>query len=223
MLQVHGWVLGMVGRTVRAMERQGSAAVTSVTICCAVLGKENRIAVDVKIGSVHALRARNDRSERKAEKLLYTGCRVCYNPVRKTKKGEDCMKLPGFLKKKEFTITEPEKWNELWDLWVKGEVDTPYAELMKYISEVFNGGHDQFFANLENTGTLQKNLAALKTILPVKHRFILWLAHKSYTAYEKKESAVSEMVTMWCDFVFDLDEAVFNEILEKYAAEKIEL
>lgn len=133
------------------------------------------------------------------------------------------LKLLSLLRKKQTFTTEPEKWNELWNLWVQGKVETPYRELMTYMSEVFNGGHDQYFVNLENIGGQEKNMAALKTILPVKHRFILWLAHKAYRTNEKKESAVALMVGNWCDTLFDFDEAVYNEILERYADERIEL
>ena len=36
------------------------------------------------------------------------------------------------------------KWNKMWDLWAKGEIASPYADLMTYQSEVYNGGHAQF-------------------------------------------------------------------------------
>lgn len=33
------------------------------------------------------------------------------------------------------------KWNLMWDMWVAGNAESPYAELMEYESEVNNGGH----------------------------------------------------------------------------------
>ena len=43
-------------------------------------------------------------------------------------------------------LTEAEmKVNKMWDLWVEGKADSPAAELMKYQSEINNGGHDQYF------------------------------------------------------------------------------
>ena len=50
------------------------------------------------------------------------------------------------------------QWNKMWDLWVEGEVDSPYAELMEYQSQVNNGGHDQYFINVDNNGNLKKEM-----------------------------------------------------------------
>lgn len=35
--------------------------------------------------------------------------------------------------------------DRLWELWEGERVDSPYAELMTYQSEINNGGHSQFF------------------------------------------------------------------------------
>ena len=133
------------------------------------------------------------------------------------------MKLPRFLKKKEFVSkVDPDKWNAMWDLWIDDQVDAPYAQLMYYQSEVSNGGHGQYFSNCEENGDLKKEMAALKTILPVKNRFYLWLAYRAYRSCAKKENAVAELLTLWCDIVVDMDEARLNGILEEYA-EKLEV
>ena len=52
-----------------------------------------------------------------------------------------------FGKKSELT-EEQKKWNKMWDLWANGLTDSPYAELMTYQSEVYNGGHGQYFDNV---------------------------------------------------------------------------
>ena len=68
-----------------------------------------------------------------------------------------------FRKSKTELSDEQKKWNKMWDLWEENRVDTPYVELMTYQSEINNGGHDQYFLNVENTGDLQKEMAALET------------------------------------------------------------
>lgn len=60
-----------------------------------------------------------------------------------------------FLKKRKSELSrEQKKWNKMWDLWAEHRADTPYAEVMTYQSEVNNGGHDQYFFNVEQTGDL---------------------------------------------------------------------
>lgn len=77
----------------------------------------------------------------------------------------------SFFKKSKVELTdEQKKWNKMWDLWVEGRTDSPYSELMTYQSEINNGGHDQYFFNIENSGNLQKEMAILKTVLPAKLR-----------------------------------------------------
>ncbi len=65
------------------------------------------------------------------------------------------MSLFDFFKKKKVELTEEQlKWNKMWELWTEEKVASPYAELMTYQSEINNGGHDQYFSNVENTGDL---------------------------------------------------------------------
>lgn len=129
------------------------------------------------------------------------------------------MKLSRIVKKKEFEMTvAPDKWKKLWQLWADGSAASPCRELMTYITEVNNGGHAQYFSHLADNGVLAEELPVLKSLMGVKHRINLWLAYKAYRSIEKKESAVAEMLLMLSDIVFDVDEAVFNQIVEQYAA-----
>lgn len=129
-----------------------------------------------------------------------------------------------FLKKKETELTEAQKkWNKMWELWAEGQADSPYAELMTYQSEINNGGHDQYFFNIGNTGDLQKEMSILKTILPVKLKNNLQKAYEAYLLLEEKEEdEKSEEIIEQCDDVFYENEEQLNCLLEKYAA-KIEL
>ena len=134
------------------------------------------------------------------------------------------MGLFDFLKKKEVQLTdEQKKWNKMWELWSEGEADSPYAELMTYQSEINNGGHDQYFLNVENTGDLQKEMSALETVLSAKLKNNLQKAYKAYLVLEEKEDdEKAEEIMEECDDVFYENEEEINHILEQYSA-KIEL
>lgn len=63
----------------------------------------------------------------------------------------------SFFKKSKVELTdEQKKWNKMWDLWVEGRTGSPYSELMTYQSEINNGGHDQYFFNIENSFNMKE-------------------------------------------------------------------
>ena len=134
------------------------------------------------------------------------------------------MGLFDFLKKKEVQLTdEQKKWNKMWELWTEGEADSPYAELMTYQSEINNGGHDQYFLNVENTGDLKKEMSALETVLSTKLKNNLQKAYKAYLVLEEKEDDETAEETMeQCDDMFYENGEEINHILEEYSS-KIEL
>jgi len=130
------------------------------------------------------------------------------------------MGLFDFFKRKKVELTaEQRKWNKMWDLWVEGKAASPYAELMTYQSEVNNGGHDQYFTNVENTGDLQKEMSALASILPQK---LVSNLQKAYEAYLTSEEEKAEEISEQCDDLFYENEGEINRLLESYAA-KVEL
>lgn len=127
------------------------------------------------------------------------------------------MGLFDIFKKKQVELTEEQrKWNKMWELWTEEKAEAPYAQLMTYQSEVNNGGHDQYFTNVENTSDLQNEISVLETILPVKHRSNFQTAHKAYMALEEDERAAETLEQ--CDNVFWENEDELNRILESYAA-----
>ena len=134
------------------------------------------------------------------------------------------MGLFDFLKKKEVQLTdEQKKWNKMWELWTEGEADSPYAELMTYQSEINNGGHDQYFLNVENTGDLQKEMSVLETVLSTKLKNNLQKAYKAYLVLEEKEDdETAEEIMEQCDDMFYENGEEINHILEEYSS-KIEL
>ena len=134
------------------------------------------------------------------------------------------MGLFDVFKKKKVELTEEQqKWNKMWELWEEGEALSPYAELMTYQGEINNGGHDQYFINVENTGDLQKEMSVLVNILPPK---LISNLQKAYEAYlvleEKEEDEKSEEILEQCDDVFYENEEEINRLLEEYEA-KMEL
>jgi hypothetical protein len=134
------------------------------------------------------------------------------------------MGLFNIFKKKKVELTEEQqKWNKMWELWTEEKVETPYAELMTYQSEINNGGHSQYFTNVENIGDLQKEMSALEQILSKKLGTNLKKAYKAYLVLEENEDdEKSEETLEQCDDVFYENEEEINYTLEEYAS-KIEL
>ena len=134
------------------------------------------------------------------------------------------MGLFDIFKKKKFELTEEQlKRNKMWELWTEEKVDSPYAELMTYQSEINNGGHDQYFTNVENTSDLNKEISALEQILSAELKNNMNKAYKAYLILEKKEEDEEAEETLeQCDYIFYENEEEINRLLEEYAC-KIEL
>ena len=96
-------------------------------------------------------------------------------------RGVDQMGVFDFFKKRKSELSrEQKKWNKMWDLWAENRADTPYAEVMTYQSEVNNGGHDQYFFNVEQTGDLQAEISILENVLSEELRSNLLTAYDAY-------------------------------------------
>ena len=134
------------------------------------------------------------------------------------------MGVLGFFKKRKSELSrEQKKWNKMWDLWAENRADTPYAEVMTYQSEVNNGGHDQYFLNVEQTGDLQAEISILENVLSEELRSNLLTAYDAYQMLADKESDEEwEAILEGCDNVFFKNEEEINRILKEYAS-KIEL
>lgn len=129
----------------------------------------------------------------------------------------------GLFKKKKVELTEAQlKFNKIWELWAEEKAESPYAELMTYQSEVNNGGHSQYFCNVENVGDLQKEMAELGRVLPFDLNENLQKAYQAHLILEKTEDEKAEEIMERCDDVFYENEQIINQLLEKYA-ENIEL
>ena len=127
----------------------------------------------------------------------------------------------SFFKKWKVELTdEQKKWNKMWDLWAEGRTDSPYSELMTYQSEINNGGHDQYFFNIENSGNLQKEMAVLKTVLPAKLRDNLQNAYDAYLKLTNEESdeQAGTILSQYDDEFYKVEEDI-NRILREYASQ----
>lgn len=134
------------------------------------------------------------------------------------------MGIFSFFKKEKAELSdEQRKWNKMWDSWVENCADTPYTEVMTYQSEVNNGGHDQYFFNIGQTGDLQSEISILENVLSEELRSNLLIAYDAYQMLADKESdEEAEAILERCDDVFFKNEEEINRILKEYAS-KIEL
>ena len=128
------------------------------------------------------------------------------------------MGLFDIFKKKKFELTEEQlKWNKMWELWTEEKVKSPYAELMTYQSEINNGGHSQYFCNVESVSDLQKEMSALGEILTPLLNKNLQKAYKAHLILEEKEDDEKvEEILEQCDDVFYENEEQINYILQEY-------
>ena len=129
------------------------------------------------------------------------------------------MGLFDLFKKKKVELTEEQlKWNKMWELWTEEKVKSPYTELMTYQSEINNGGHSQYFCNVENVSDLQKEMSALGEILTPHLNKNLQKAYKAHLILEEKEDdEKAEEILEQCDDVFYENEEQINRILQEYA------
>ena len=128
------------------------------------------------------------------------------------------MGLFDIFKKKKFELTEEQlKWNKMWELWTEEKTKSPYTELMTYQSEINNGGHSQYFCNVDNASDLKKEMSALEEILTPLLRENLQKAYNADLILEEKEDEEAEEILDQCDDVFYENEEQINRILQEYA------
>ena len=136
------------------------------------------------------------------------------------------------LFKKQYQLSEEElKWNKMWDKWTEEELEQPLSSLLTYVSEIQNGGHLQFFSNLEEYGNnqLKNTLRELKKILPSEHYDNLNKAYKCYQKLDFKpvtsedycDVAIEEPLKEFDDFYYEYEEEI-TSIMKEYSL-KIEL
>ena len=132
------------------------------------------------------------------------------------------MCILDIFKKKEEIPEEVQKWNKMWDLWTEEQIESPYKELMTYQSEINNGGHSQYFCNIESIINIEDELKELKSILPQNLIDNLNKAYKANQILENEENEEAETIIEECDNTFYENENLINDLLNERAS-KIEL
>lgn len=112
-------------------------------------------------------------------------------------------------------IANTEKWNDLWDMWTKGKVESPYKELMLYSSEVNNGGHSQYFDCIEG----ENEIETLETILPNKFRKNLRKAYQICKNIDEYDRECANNVINECDMYFYKNEKQIDKLIWDYILE----
>ena len=132
------------------------------------------------------------------------------------------MGILDIFKKKEEIPEEVQKWNKMWDLWTEEQIESPYKELMTYQSEINNGGHSQYFCNIESISNIEDELKKIKSILPQNLIDNLNKAYKANQILENEENEEAETIIEECDNTFYENENLINDLLNERAS-KIEL
>lgn len=129
-----------------------------------------------------------------------------------------------FKRKKKSSVNETAlsekdiKWNKMWELWANGEIESPYAELMEYHSEINNGGHSQYFSLITDNGDVESAISALSEILPQALTENIREAYQAHLILEQNDSDENAESTMRkCDGVFFENEHLITEILETFS------
>lgn len=121
------------------------------------------------------------------------------------------------FRKKEELPEADRKWNRMWDLWVEGKADVPYAQLMEYESEVNNGGHSQYFFNVANCGDLKAEAEILLKVLPEPLLSNFRRAYEAFSGQEDICDDENDELFEECDGLFCQNEALLMDILKGYA------
>ncbi len=116
-------------------------------------------------------------------------------------------------------LSEKEKkWDWMIELWGQGILESPYAELLEYDSEVNNGGHSQYFFNVANCGDLHAAVTAILAMLPPVLCNNLKRGYDAFSAQNDICEDDNEDLFEECDNVFYDNEQFILDILETCAS-----
>ena len=130
------------------------------------------------------------------------------------------MGLFDLLKKRKKEAEEPKlskedlKWNMMWDLWVNGNIESPYTELMEYLNGVNNGGHNCHLDNINGNSDLKTYIDVLTQILPQPLKDNLLLAYNTYIKNPDDLSDEDVDILDKCDDVYYKNEELINNIVD---------
>ena len=121
------------------------------------------------------------------------------------------------FKNKEAALTTDQKLDKMWELWAEDKLDLPCAKLMKYESEVNNGGHAQYFFNVANCGDLTAEVEAVLSMLPEPLRVNLSLGYAAFSEQEDISDDTNDELFEACDDVFYEHEQLIIDMIYEAA------
>ena len=127
------------------------------------------------------------------------------------------MGIFDIFEKKKAALTTAQKLNKMWDLWAINKLDLPCAKLMKYESEVNNGGHSQYFYNVANCGDLAVEVEAVLSMLPEPLRENLARGYAAFSEQDDISDDVNDELFEECDDVFYEHEQLIIDIIYETA------
>ena len=127
------------------------------------------------------------------------------------------MGIFDIFKRKKAALTTDQKLDKMWDLWAINKLDLPCAKLMKYESEVNNGGHSQYFYNVANCTDLAVEVEAVLSMLPEPLRENLARGYAAFSAQDDISDDVNDELFEECDDVFYKHEQLIIDIIYEAA------
>ena len=127
------------------------------------------------------------------------------------------MGLFDIFKKKKAALTTDQRLNKMWDLWAADKLNLPCAKLMKYESEVNNGGHSQYFFNVANCGDLVAEVESVLSMLPEPLRENLARGYAAFSEQDDISDDVNDELFEECDDVFYEHEQLIIDIIYEAA------
>ena len=127
------------------------------------------------------------------------------------------MGIFDIFKNKKAALTTDQKLDKMWDLWAINKQDLPCAKLMKYESEVNNGGHSQYFYNVANCGDLAAEVEAVLSMLPEPLRENLARGYAAFSEQDDISDDVNDELFEECDDVFYEHEQLIIDIIYETA------
>ena len=117
--------------------------------------------------------------------------------------------------KKKTALTTDQKLDKMWDLWAVDKLDLPCAKLMKYESEVNNGGHSQYFYNVANCGDLAAEVEAVLSMLPEPLRENLARGYAAFSEQDDISDDVNdELFEEFDDIFYEHEQLIIDIIYE---------
>ena len=127
------------------------------------------------------------------------------------------MGIFDIFKKKKAVPTTDQKLNKMWDLWADDKLDLPCAKLMRYESEVNNGGHSQYFFNVANCGDLAVEVEAVLSMLPEPLQENLARGYAAFSEQDDISDDINDELFEECDDVFYEHEQLIIDIIYEAA------